>query len=164
MLCLLRREPNYSLWARWQYQEGEGQDASFVHVWLMEAVKPNTVSWHRLCQNCACILAFIKGVSSSNCCVQSSPLQRRDRCKDVRSRTARTFRSAPCCQDTANNCNVGIKMKVFFFFFCWRNGGIGNLQNLSRECFCSYSMNVSLMYFTSHWELIVCRFKAWGDS
>lgn len=116
MLCLLRREQNYSLWARWQYQEGEGQDASFVHVWLMDAVKPNKVSWHRLCQNCVCILAFIKGVSSSNCCVQSSPLQRRDRCKDVRSRTARTFRSAPCCQDTANNCNVGIKMKSFFFF------------------------------------------------
>lgn len=41
----------------------------------------------------------------------------RDRCKDVRSWIARTFGSALCCQDTGNNCNMGIRKSFFSFFF-----------------------------------------------
>lgn len=64
----------------------------------------------------------------------------RDRCKDVRSWIARTFSSALCCQDTGNNCNMGIRISFFFSFFfplsrtiCY----IGNTEYLLQQLFFS---------------------------
>lgn len=93
----------------------------------------------------------------------------RDRCKDVRSWIARTFSSALRCQDTGNNCNMGIRISFFFPFphniLHWQHRVPVTTDYfffLSNCTKLSHTFNVAQMHFAVLWELRRCSLTAWG--
>lgn len=77
----------------------------------------------------------------------------RDRCKDAGSWIARTFMSAPCCQDTAVKDKARSQCRYWDKCFFWTNGGIGNIQYELKD----FSFFVEIFCFSLHcfhWPLI----------